>query len=126
MEWVVRAGVAAAASLIAGYNEHRAVPGLYGFSVQYAPGKTIEELAQAARFPHPQISYATDDALWAMLQPLHYSMRLVASPGTGYHHTFAVLYDANGILLRSLPQDAAIALSKVFRQRKNPYPRRSP
>jgi hypothetical protein len=94
MEWVVRAGAAAASSLIAGYNEHRAVPDLYGFSVQYAPSKTVDELALAGRFPHPQISYATDDALQAALRVLGYTMRLVASPGTGYHHTFAVLHDA--------------------------------
>jgi hypothetical protein len=94
MEWVVRAGVAAASSLIAGHSEHRAVPDLYGFSVQYAPSKTVDELALAGRFPHPQISYATDDALQAALRVLGYTMRLVASPVTGYHHTFAVLHDA--------------------------------
>lgn len=126
MEWVVRAGVAAASSLISGYDVHRAVPGLYGFSVQYAPGKTVEELAQAGRFPHSQISYATDDALQAALRTLGYAMRLVASPGTGYHHTFVVLYDASGAQMRSLPHDAAVALSTAFRQRQNPHPRRSP
>lgn len=117
----MRAGVANAGSLIKGYNQHRGVPGLFGFSVQYASGKTISELALAGQFPHPQISFAADDALQAALQPLGYSMRLVKSPGGGYHHTFAVLYDASGTLLRILPRNAAVALSTTFRQRPNPY-----
>jgi hypothetical protein len=70
MEWVVRAGVAAAGSLIKGYRMHARVPGLYGLSVQYAPGKTVDELAQAGQYPHPMISYATTDALTAALRPL--------------------------------------------------------
>jgi len=119
-EWVVRAGIASAKSLVKGYNQHRGVPGLFGFSVQYAPGKTIDELAWAGNFPHPQISYATVGALRAALRSLGYAIRLVASPGQGYHHTFAVLYDATGNILRVLPQDAAIALSRTFRQRSNP------
>ncbi len=48
-------------------------------------------------------------------------MRLVHSPGRGFHHTFAVLYDMSGLLLQSLPQDAAEALSQTFRHRLNPY-----
>lgn len=120
MNWVVRAGVAGAQSLIAGYAQHRRVPGLFGFSVQYAPGKTVEELARAGQYPHAQISYATDDALLVTLQPLGYIMRLVQSPGMGYHHTFAVLYDATGTMVQVLPADAATALSGTFRQRPNP------
>ena len=121
MEWVVRAGVAAARSLIRGYREHATVPGLYGFSVQYAPGKTVEDLARAGQYPHPQISVATDDALAVALIPLGYAMRLVRSPGKGYHHTFAVLYDASGSALHALPDDAARALSATFRQQPNPF-----
>lgn len=121
MEWVVRAGVAGAQSLINGYAEHRRVPGLFGFSVQYAPGMTVEALALAGQFPHPRISYATEDALFAALQPLGYTMRLAKSPGVGYHHTFAVLYDATGAMLHVLPQDAADALSATFRHRQNPH-----
>ena len=121
MNWVVRAGVANSNSLIKGYNQHQAVPGLFGFSVQYADAKSVEELAQAGRFPHAQISYASDDALQMALQPLGYTMKLISSPGRGYHHTFAVLYDAGGSPLQSLPQDAADALSQTFQQRPNPY-----
>lgn len=121
MDWIVRAGVAGVSSLIRGYQLHLGVPGFYGFSVQYAPGKTMEELALARRFPHPAISSATSSALMAALQPLGSTMRLVKSPGQGYHHTFTVLYDASGAILRTLPQDAAVALSSTFRKRPNPY-----
>lgn len=121
MDWVVRAGIASPGSLVRGYNQHRGMPGLFGFSVQYAPGSSVEELALAGQFPHPQISYATDDALQVALQLLGYAMKLVRSPGRGYHHTFAVLYDVSGLLLQSLPQDAAAALSQTFRHDLNPY-----
>jgi hypothetical protein len=121
MGWVVRAGISTPSSLMAGYHLHLAVPGLYGFSVQYANDKTVEELAQAGRFPHASVSYATDDALAAALLPLGYTMRLVRSPGQGYHHTFAVLYDETGMPLQSLPENAAIALSAVFQRQRNPY-----
>ena len=121
MNWVVRAGVASPSSLVKGYNQHRGVPGLFGFSVQYAPGRSVEELTFAGQFPHEQISYATDDALQIALQPIGYTMKLVHRPGKGYHHTFAVLYDVSGLLLQSLPQDAAVALSQTFSHRLNPY-----
>ena len=121
MYWVVRAGIASPNSLVRGYNQHRGVPGLFGFSVQYAPGRSVEELALAGQFPHEQISYATANTLQLALQPLDYTMRLVQSPGREFHHTFAVLYDVSGLLLQSLPQDAAEALSQTFRHRLNPY-----
>jgi hypothetical protein len=89
VDWVARAGIASASSLMKGYNQHRGVPNLFGFSVQYAAGENVEALAQAGQFPHEQISYAADDALQAALQPLGYTMQLVRSPGKGYHHTFA-------------------------------------
>lgn len=121
VEWIVRAGEAQVKSLIAGYREHAAVSGLYGFSVQYASGKTVEELALAGQFPNGQISFAGDSELAATLAPLGYAMRLVRSPGRGYHHTFAVLYDASNVMLRTLPQDAAHALAATFRHMPNPH-----
>ncbi len=124
MDWVVRAGEAQVSSLIKGYGRHRGVLGvLYGFSVQYAPGqkKSVEELAKAGQFPNGQISYALDVDLVAALAPLGYQMRLIASPGQGFHHTFAVLFDATGVMLQTLPQDAATAISRTFKRRVNPY-----
>lgn len=121
MNWIVRAGVAAPDMLVAGYTEHRAVPGLYGFSVQYAPNKTIGELAQAGQFPNAQISYATGEALAAALASLGYRMHLVSSPGQGYHHTFVVLYDTSGVALQHLPIDAARAISQTFQRQPNPF-----
>lgn len=121
MEWVVRGGIATPTRLIEGYGEHGGVPGLFGFSVQYGPGKTVEELARSGQLRNGQISYAMDDELVQSLKILSYTMRLVRSPGHGYHHTFAVLYDATGAMLHVLPADAANALSRTFQQRKNPY-----
>jgi hypothetical protein len=123
MNWVVRGGLATPQSLMAGYKEHAARPGLYGFSVQYAPGKSLAELTSAGQILNGQISYADDSALMAALQILGYTMRLIKSPGHGYHHTFAVLYDGSGVMLTTLPQNAADALSRTFRQQPNPYKR---
>ncbi|HEX6820299.1 MAG TPA: hypothetical protein VF120_18120 [Ktedonobacterales bacterium] len=120
MEWVVRAGEARPEYLVSGYGPHRAVAGLYGLSVQYAPGKTVDELAHAGRFPNAQISYATDDSLASALQPLGRSMKLISSPGQGYHHTFAVVYDASGVMLTRLPLALAIVISQTFQRRSNP------
>jgi len=121
MNWVVRGGIATAQSLMAGYKEHAARRGLFGFSVQYASGKSVNELAHAGQIRNGQISYADDDELLAVLQILGYTMRLEPSPGHGFHHTFAVLYDGSGIMLMALPQDAADALSQTFRHQPNPY-----
>jgi hypothetical protein len=121
MNWVVRGGIATADRLIAGYGPHIGVTGLFGFSVQYQPGQSVNEIAKARRFPNGQISIAYDVDLRAALAPLGYTMRIVRSPGRGYHHTFAVLYDATGQMLQSLPRDAADALAATFRQINNPY-----
>lgn len=120
-EWVVRAGLAREEHLIAAYRRHTGANGIYGFSVQYAPGKSIEELASAGRFPNPKISYAYDDELAASLSSQGYRMALVSSPGIGFHHTFMVLYDADGRLLKRLPADAARTISRTFRQTINPH-----
>lgn len=121
MEWVVRAGLATSRRLQDGYVAHTLVPGLYGFSVQFHPGLTVDDLARAGQFPNGQISVASDIDLAAAVAPLGYAIRLVRSPGSGYHHTFAVLYDASGTVLHTLPDDAAAALSRTFAQLPNPY-----
>ncbi len=111
-----------------GYSLHRQVPGLYGFSVQYEPGKTVDELAQAGQFPNAQISYAEEAVLDLAIRPLGYAMRLVKSPGTGYHHTFIVVYDATGAIQQRLPHAVAQALAAAFQRMPNSHrvPRRKP
>ena len=94
---------------------HRGVPdtpGLYGFSVQYQPGKTVQELAVAGRFRNAQISVTTDAALVAAGVEAGYAVSIVKSPGAGYHYTVQVPFP--------LPVDLAVALSAMFRQRPNP------
>ncbi len=103
------------------YRRHVGAPNIYGFSVQYAPGKSIDELAQAGQFPHASISYALDSNLAAALLPLTYGINLVRTPGVGYHTTFVVLYDTTGQMLKQLPYEAAQALSATFQQAKNPH-----
>jgi hypothetical protein len=123
MEWVVRGGIASPPQLVNGYGRHAAlVTPLYGFSVQYQPGKTIEELALAGQFRNRQISYADDDALQAAVQSVGYTMQLVKSPGRGFHHTFAVIYTQDGTMPLSLPLVVAQALSQAFRFMPNPFP----
>src|SRR5579883_2048738 len=120
-DWVVRGGEAKATDLISGYGPHPLVPGLYGFSVQSAPGKTVSELAQAGRCPNATISYETVVALAQVVQSVGYEMRLVPSPGGGYHHTFAVVYDATKVMQTLLPNVVAQALTTTFRRMPNPH-----
>ena len=123
MEWVVRGGLATPKQLIDGYGPHERVnASLYGFSVQYQPGKTIDDLAFAGQFRNGQMSYAGDDTLQSAIQSVGYTMQLVKSPGRGYHHTFAVIYNATGVMQQKLPLIVATALSQAFRQLKNPHP----
>jgi hypothetical protein len=128
MAWVVRAGEAKTQDLINGYALHRLVSGLYGFSVQFAPGLSVDELALSGRFPHAIISYEDEAALASSVESVGYRMRLVRSPGTGHHHTFCVLYDASNVLQLTLPLTVAEALARTFKRIPNPHrvPRRQP
>jgi hypothetical protein len=112
--WVIRGGVATPNQLQAGTTPHLQVSGLFGFSVQYQPGKTIKELAAAGKFRNRQISVATDRELVAASVSIGYPMSIVKSPGRGYHHTVQVPFP--------LPFDLAAALSAVFKQMPNPAP----
>lgn len=131
MAWVVRGGEAKATDLVSGYGLHSSVPGLYGFSVQYQPGKSVDELANAGRFPNRQISYEDEAVLDQAIRPLGYHLQIVPSPGTGYHHTFVVVYNANNIMEQRLPDDVAGALEAALKQIPNPHriqrgPRKQP
>jgi hypothetical protein len=107
--------MATSGQLQAGTARHRGVPeppGLYGFSVQYEPGKTIKELAVAGKFRNAQISVTTDTALIAAGVSAGYTVHIVRSPGVGYHHTVQVPFP--------LPLHLAEALSVVFTHMPNP------
>jgi hypothetical protein len=113
-QWIVRAGIVTPESLIARSAYHYRVPGLFGFSVQHEPGRTIDELAQAGGFPNRQISVAMVDQLISGAVAVGYSVRVVRSPGRGYHHTVEVP--------DPFPIQLARALSRAFIQRSNPSP----
>jgi hypothetical protein len=113
--WIVRGGVATPSQLQAGTARHRGIPdppGLFGFSVQYQPGKTVKELAAAGRLRNAQISVTTQEKLIAAGLAAGYPVSIVKSPGTGYHHTVRVPFP--------LPLDLAEALSAAFAQMPNP------
>ena len=113
--YVVRGGIATAEQLTAGTAEHIAVVGLFGFSVQYQPGRTITELATAGGFSNPYISLAVVDEL--IEAGRHYEVRLVKSPGRGYHYTVVTPYP--------LPLELAEAFSRIFLQHIPPNPARA-
>ncbi len=104
--WVVRGGVADASNLMKGVDEHSGVPGLTGFSVQSERGKTVEELAAAARFRNNQISVTTVQRLAAI------GVAVVPSPGRGFHKT--------AVTPNPLPEVQAQLISTVFTKRPNP------
>lgn len=113
--WVVRGGIATPNQLQVGTGKHLGIaipPGLFGFSVQYQPGKTIEELAVVGRFRNAQISFATAEELIAAGAAAGYAITIVKSPGAGYHHTVQ--------MPSPLPTDLAAALSRVFKQMPHP------
>ena len=122
-EWVVRGGIAAPQYLIAGYAEHKKVSGTYGFSVQYQPGISVDDLAKAGQFPNAEISYAQKADLEAAIQYFGYAMELRRTSGIGYHHTFIILYDASRQMIHSLQQfpHVAQAISDTFQHKTNPY-----
>jgi hypothetical protein len=122
MDYVVRGGTATADLLQKGYGLHRGVPGVYGLSVQYAPGQnqTLKELAQAGQIRNGKISYATADELVQALTPQRYTMQLLKTQGIGYHHTLCIVYDASGRMLQKLPRDAAEALDQALHRMPNP------
>jgi hypothetical protein len=108
-QYVVRAGLAQPASLIAGTAPHPLVPGLCGFSVQSAPGITVEELARAGRFPHPWISVTTVAVL-----ARHGFDLAFPTPGKGaYHATVRVPCP--------LPMGTAVLLGGLFVRYRNPH-----
>jgi hypothetical protein len=57
---------------------------------------------------------------------LGYRLGFIPTPGSGYHHTCAVIYDATDAMLHALPLDAAQAISNAFLHMPNPHRRLRP
>ena len=81
-----------------------------------------------ASFPMRKSATRTKPYLNRWFGRWEYTIRLVKSPGLGYHHTFAVVYDATGGIQTRLPRTVAQALASAFRRLPNPHrvPRRKP
>ncbi|MBL8120612.1 MAG: hypothetical protein JNJ78_24025 [Anaerolineae bacterium] len=117
--WVVRAGEAAVSSLQAGYGPHRDLA-LYGLSVQYKPGVSLNDLASVG-FPNPTVSYAEDKELMTAASAIGYSITIQTTPGYGAYHATLTGYNHNGNMFQALPTDLAVALSAAFfRKMSNP------
>jgi hypothetical protein len=81
-----------------------------GFSVQTAPGLSVEAWARGGRFPNRQISVATVGALETAGPPV-----VGPTPGDGDHHgTVLVRVDATS--------ETFEALSRCFSPWPNPFP----
>ena len=106
-QYVVRAGLARPDSLIVGTTRHPLVPGLFGFSVQSAPGVAVADLARAGRFPHPWISVTT-----VVMLRRHGFDLVFPTPGKGAYH-------ATVRAPCPLPPDIAVLLSSLFVRRRN-------
>lgn len=119
----MRAGEAQPGQLMKGYREHLGARGVYGFSVQYNPGSSVDDLAREGAFSNGQISYQDEDVLQAVVASLGYRLGFIPTPGGVYHHTCMVLYGAAGAMLHTLPLDVAQALSAAFLRMPNPHRR---
>lgn len=109
-QYVVRAGLARPANLIAGASMHRMIPELAGFSVQSLPGISIAELARGGQFRNRQISVTTVGA-----RRRHGFETVFPTPGRGAYHATVQVPD-------SLPQDIAALRCSLFAQVPNPHP----
>jgi len=117
MDWVVRGGTADWQVLQGAYLiDTRVAPPIFGFSVQYAPGITWEDLVRAGNIPNGQVCYADRKDLEAAVATLGYTMLLIATPGLGFHHELSLALVQNGQMVQHLDEDAAKALSAVFQQ----------
>lgn len=126
-DWVVRGGTAEPALLQKAYVIDEDIdPPVFGFSVQYAPDIPWEALTQAGRLRNGKVCYADRKALEAAMRQLGYTLLLVATPGHGYHHELSLVLARDGQMLTALPDDAAQALSVVFRQHQVVNPLRHP
>jgi hypothetical protein len=109
-QYVVRGGLARPDNLIAGTTAHRMISELTGFSVQSAPGVSIDELARAGQFRNRWVGVTTLRTLRR-----HGFMIVFPTPGRGAYHATVRVPDP-------LPPDIAARLSALFVRYPNPHP----
>lgn len=121
LELVLRAGVPLEATLVIAYGPDPDYAGVYGLSVVFHPGYTVDQLAQVGHFRHGQISYGMVRQLRDALTHAGYTMLLIHTPTAALpdHHTLAIAQ--GGTLVQTLPSDAAQALGAAFTTIKNPH-----
>jgi nitrate reductase NapAB chaperone NapD len=115
----------AAQILMSGYTQYRNVPGVYGLSVVFHQGYTLDQLVKAASFPNGSISYSMIARIRAELAALGmgYDMVLWKTHSNTYvdHHTLGIT--RNGLMETQLEYIVANALIKAFIVGPNPYKR---
>lgn len=126
-EIVVRAGNVKASGarviLQARYERDDAYPDVVGLSTVFREGASLDELAHAAQFPHPRISWSVVGRLIAELTAAGYEPFLYVTPTSDLadHHTLAVARVGTGIVEQALPAVAADALIRAMDVDDNPY-----
>jgi hypothetical protein len=109
-QYVVRAGVATPSLLRVGT---RFTVNGFGFSIQSAPGISVEELARGGRFPNRQISVTTLQELRGAGVSVNFPTP--RSPGAGDHH--------GTVMVPSPPPPRVFeAIASLFTPRPNPFP----
>ncbi len=121
LAFAARGGQPTEANLVRGYGAFTPRPGVYGLSVVFHPGYTLDQLLRVAQFPHSRVGYATIAEVEMALTQAGYELVLTKTPTRKYvdHHTLGVAQ--GGVALRSLPADAARALTGVLHEIPNPY-----
>lgn len=126
-EIVVRAGNARAsgarAVLQARYERDDAYLDVVGLSTVFREGASLDQLARAAQFPHPRISWSVVGRLIAELTAVGYEpvLFITPTPDLGDHHTLAVASIGAGVVEMTLPDAAANALIRAMDVDDNPY-----
>jgi hypothetical protein len=103
------------------YEGDRVYPDVVGLSTIFREGASLDELARAAHFPHPKISWSVVGRLIAELGADGYEPVLFVIPTAvlADHHTLAVA--RGGVVEQSLSDAAANALIRAMRVEDNPY-----
>lgn len=122
LDFVVRGGTPDAGRFTQRYTPVRGYPGVYGLSVTFHPGFTLDQLAWVAQQPHTQLHYATVAELRVALAPLGYDLVLVRTPSRANpDHCSLSVAPSGGGAVPTLPLDVAQALTGAFHVTLNPY-----